>query len=148
MLNSILLLGSSYNKHKKISFFFTIALILNVIIVQLGQVKISFFLCNLSLLLIISFINKKITNKKIKFFSSICSILVWSIGIDIFCFYMFPLFTTNVNLWCYILKGILFNLKFVIYNAIILLSLNALEITFHFITSQILRRTSIKTSNI
>ena len=75
MLNAILLLGSSYNKHKRISMLFTIAMVLNLIFVQFGHVKTIFFIYNTTLLLLISFVNKKISNNTIKIISCSFSII-------------------------------------------------------------------------
>ncbi len=127
MLHSILLLGSCYNKHKKISMLFSIALIMNLLIVQLGHVKIGFLICNITILSLVSLLNKKINSNLIKLVSSTLSILIWSICIDIVCYYMFPLFNSNLNLFGYIMNGILFNLKYVMINAVVLITLNAIE---------------------
>lgn len=137
MLHSILLLGSCYNKHKKISMLFTIALIINLLIVQLGHVKISFLLCNIAILTLVSLLNKRINNHSLKFISSSFSILIWSVTIDIVCYYMFPLFNSNLNLFSYIMNGILFNLKYGMINAMILVTLNAIEFGFKYIKNKI-----------
>lgn len=127
MLNSILLLGSCYNKYKKASMVFTIALILNAFIVQFDHVKLLFFLYNIIVMLLISLINKKIKNNTIKLVSSSCSILIWSVLVDIACYYMFPLFNFNMNLLSYIMNGIMFNMKYVAFNGIILIGISVID---------------------
>lgn len=148
MINSILLLGSCYNKYKKVSLLFTIALLFNLFLVQFGRVKIGFFLCNFTLVLIISLINKKITNKTIKFISSIFSILIWSICIDIICFYMFPIFNSNLSLFGYIMNGIAFNLKYVAFNGAILILFNSFEYAVNSLNDRACKKKIIYLNNV
>lgn len=140
MLQSILLLGSCYNKYKKTSMLFSVALIMNLLIVQMGHVKIGFLICNFAILVLISALNKMIKNHSIKLISSAFSILIWSIIIDIVCYYMFPIFNTNLNLLGYIMNGILFNLKYVVINAVILITLNCIEFLFTQISNRIMNK--------
>lgn len=76
MLNSILLLGSYYNKHKRISMIFTIAMILNIILVRFGHVKIGFFIYNILIMIIVSLTNNRIKNNSLKLVPSTFSILI------------------------------------------------------------------------
>lgn len=137
MLNSILLLGSCYNKHKKISTLFTIALFLNLLFVQLGHEKIGFLVCNVLILATISFINKNIKNNSLKIISSSFSILIWSMLIDVVCYYMFPLFNSNLNIFGYILNGIIFNFRYVINNLFILISINLIEYAIDYLKNKV-----------
>lgn len=148
MLNSLLLLGSCYNKHKKISLLFTIALIFNLFIIQFGHVNIVFFISNIILMLLISLQNKKIKNNSIKLISSSFSILIWSVMIDIICYYMFPLFNSNLSIFSYIMNGIIFNIKYVVMNTIILISINIIEYLFNKVKSKVMTKQQIYFKNI
>lgn len=111
MLNSILLFLSSYNFTKKYKFVFIIALIINFIVVN-NKFFANYFtyinlLITLFIILICSF---RKTNK----YLSAVSMLLYSIFIDIYCFFFFPLFDINISLFEYIFNGILFNAKFII----------------------------------
>lgn len=146
MLNSVLLLGSCYNKNKKISLLFTLFLLLNLVFTQFGQVKLEFFICNFLLMLIMSVINKKINNKIVNTISSVFSILLWSLCIDLISYYMFPIFSFKINIVSYILNGIIFNFKYVVFNLLFVIAINIIELCFNKINVKIkeLRFTKIE----
>lgn len=148
MLNSLLLLGSCYNKYKKISILFTIVLIINIFFVQFGHVKIVFFIYNIVLMLAISLFNKKIKNNSIKLISSSFSIIIWSIMVDIACYYIFPLFNSNLSLFGYIMNGIVFNLKYVVINAFILTAINVIEYVYKNVKNKVMTGQHIYAENI
>ena len=72
-----------------------------------GSMSLTFFAVNIAIIFILSAILKKINCHAL----SGASILIYSVVIDIVCFYFFPVFPINVSLGAYILAGLLFNLR-------------------------------------
>jgi len=67
----------------------------------------AFFAVNMAVIIALSFVLQKINFQLL----SGISILLYSVIIDIICFYFFPVFPINVSLGAYILAGIAFNLR-------------------------------------
>ena len=130
MLNSLLLFGGSYNKNKKVSYAISLVLILNLLIVQFGQVNMLFTMINIAIMIGLTYGIRKITNKKVNAVMSVLSILVWSVLIDLVSYYMFP-FAGNANIISYILNGIIFNLRFVFLNACVLVFVELVTYLFN-----------------
>lgn len=86
------------------------------------ETDLTFNLINISLLIILPLITQKI--KKYNEFICIFSILIYSILIDIICFYLYPSFNYGVSLLIYIYNGILFNLKGITISTIICLTIS------------------------
>ena len=127
MLNSLLIFGSSYNKSKKISILSFLLMIANVLFIQYGKMGIEFVLINLLLMSIITFGIRLISNSKINAAMSVLSILIWSMCIDIVCYFMYSKFTGGLSLPMYVLNGILFNLRYVFFNASVLCGIKVIE---------------------
>lgn len=126
MLNSLFMLGSSFNKNRKISLVFMIGWIAYVII---NQLYLGLFpIMNAIVFLVVTISINLIKNKKANTLLSIFSILIWSIIIDIICYYMYPLFSTNQNIFEYIWQGILFNYKYIFSNIIAIYSIYVLDL--------------------
>ena len=115
MINSIFMLGSSYNRNKKISIIFMLGWILYMIIQQ-SRTGMTFPIINTIVFLIVTISINLVKNKKINTVLSVFSILIWSIIIDIICYYLYPLFSLNQNIFGYIWQGILFNYKYIFSN--------------------------------
>ena len=126
MINSLFMLGSSYNKDKKISKIFMGAWILYMIIGNKFAMGNMFVYINACIFLILSLVINSIKSKKINTILSIFSILIWSIIIDIICYYMYPMMNMGQNLFDYVLQGILFNYKYVFCNVIAVAIINAI----------------------
>lgn len=126
MINSLFMLGSSYNKNRKISIAFIIGWLIYMIIQQdyLGI----FPIVNSIVFLIVSISINIIKNKKINTILSVFSILIWSIIIDIICYYIYPLYAINQNIFEYIFQGILFNYKYIFSNIVAMCSIYGLDI--------------------
>ena len=128
MINSLFMLGSSYNKDRKISIIFMIAWVLYMIIgnkVILGN---TFVLINAGVFLGICLSINLIKNKKINTVLSIISILIWSIIIDTICYFMYPTMSIGQNLFTYIWQGILFNYKYIGFNMIAICIINGVDL--------------------
>lgn len=117
MLNSLLLFGGSFGKNKKIARIISLLLIVNLLVVQLGQVSLVFTLYNLAIMVGITYFVRKISNKKVNAVMSIISILMWSVLIDVVSYFIFPL-AGNTNILQYVFNGIIFNAKYVFVNTI------------------------------
>ena len=127
MLNSLLIFGSSYNKSKKISILSFLLMIVNVLFVQYGKMGIEFVLINLLLMTTITFGIRLISNNKVNATLSVLSILIWSICIDIVCYFMYSKFAGGLSLPMYVLNGILFNIRYVFFNASVLCGIKVIE---------------------
>ena len=126
MLNSLLIFGSAYNKSKKISMLSFLLMIANVLFVQYGKMGIKFIIINLLLMTTITFSIRLISNRKVNSTLSVLSILIWSICIDIVTYFMYSKFAGGLSLPVYVLNGILFNLRYVFFNAGVLCGIKAM----------------------
>lgn len=124
MINSLFMLGGSYNKDRKISILFVTAWILYMLINYDFSLGLAFPLINAIVLLTVTIGINLISNKKVNTIMSIFSILIWSIIIDIICFYMFPMMSAGQSLINYILQGILFNYKYIFVNIVAICGIN------------------------
>ena len=124
MINSLFMLGGSYNKNRKISILFLTAWILYMLINYDFSLGLAFPLINAIVLLTVTISINLISNKKVNTIMSIFSILIWSIIIDIVCFYMFPMMSAGQSLINYILQGILFNYKYIFVNIVAICGIN------------------------
>lgn len=124
MINSLFMLGGSYNKDRKISILFLTAWILYMLINYDFSLGLAFPLINAIVLLTVTISINLISNKKVNTIMSIFSILIWSIIIDIVCFYMFPMMSSGQSLINYILQGILFNYKYIFVNIVAICGIN------------------------
>ena len=124
MINSLFMLGGSYNKDRKISILFLTAWILYMLINYDFSLGLAFPLINAIVLLTVTISINLISNKKVNMIMSIFSILIWSIIIDIVCFYMFPMMSAGQSLINYILQGILFNYKYIFVNIVAICGIN------------------------
>lgn len=125
MINSLFMLGSSYNKDKKISKIFMGAWILYMIIGNKFAMGNMFVYINAGIFLILSLVINSIKSRKINTILSIFSILIWSIIIDVICYYMYPMMSMGQNLLTYVGQGILFNYKYIFSNVIAVCLINA-----------------------
>ena len=122
MINSLFMLGSSYNKDNKISIIFIIGWIIYMLVNYNFSLGYIFPIINISILLIITI--KLINNKKLNTILSIMSILIWSIIIDFICYFMYPTMANGQNIISYIWQGVLFNYKYIFTNVMTICSIN------------------------
>lgn len=114
MIISFLIMLSQFKY--KINWVFKIVFLIYFLLVY-NNINL-FFLLNIFsffLLSIIIFIINKTIPKSNLILSAI-SILIYSIIIDTFCYYIYPQFTTQQTLLTYIYNGIVFNYKYAIIN--------------------------------
>ena len=126
MINSLFMLGSSFNKNRKISLAFMIGWIGYIII---NQLYLGLFpIINAVVFLAVTVSINLVRNKKVNTILSIFSILIWSVIIDIICYYMYPLFSSNQNIFGYIWQGVLFNYKYIFSNIIAICLIYVLDV--------------------
>ena len=124
MVNSLFMLGSAYNKDKRISSLFIISWIIYMLLNYNFSLGYIFPIINISVLLITTISIRSIKNKRLNTILSTISILLWSIIIDIICYFMYPDMTNGQNVVTYVWQGILFNYKYVFINMIALCVIN------------------------
>lgn len=133
MINSLFMLGSSYNRNRIISIAFMIGWIVYMIIGNINYSSGIFPIINGIVFLLVSISINILKNKKVNTILSVCSILIWSVIIDIICYYLYPLYSANQNIFGYIWQGILFNYKYIFSNIIALCVINAFDYIIEYI---------------
>ena len=118
MLNSLLILGSTY-KNKKLNIIFAIAWIIFMLIGSNLKTGLIFTIINFISFGLVFALGKLFSGKYSNKVIAISSILIWSMCIDIICYIMYPEFAMGQNIWAYIKNGILFNYKYIVYNVIV-----------------------------
>ena len=124
MIQSVILMYSQYDKNYKISNIFKIIWMTYRLININFNLK--FWFIDTAVFLFMTILIKKISKNRIKtnVFLSIVSILIYSIFIDIACYFMMPIFSNGVDLFRYILNGLVFNYKSIFLNLIIFCIIN------------------------
>lgn len=120
MLNALLMLGSTNQKMKKINFLCVGVWIAYMLMNANLETGLAFTIVNLIIFLGVVTLGKLAKGKCSNTVVSVFSILIWSVLIDVVCFYMYPQFAITQNILGYIESGILFNLKYAFSNAIVL----------------------------
>lgn len=119
MLNSLILMFSQYDKNRKVSTVFKILWVLYAIAASFFNFNLLFSAINISVFLLITGVIHYISKiyPKINAILSVCSILIYSLFIDIICYYILPSWAEGQSLIQYITNGFLFNYKYVFLNA-------------------------------
>lgn len=126
MINSLFMLGSSYNKSKVISILSVIAWIIYIFIGNTNSSLGLFPIINILVFLSICGAIRLVKNKKVNTILSIFSILIWSIVIDIICYFLYPIMNGTNDIFSYIFQGILFNYKYIFLNIFVVLIVNSM----------------------
>lgn len=126
MINSLLMLGGSSNK--KISKVFIVTWLAYMVFGSNLSLGLTFPIINAITFLAITLLISKIKNNKANAALSIASILIWSVTIDIICYYLYPTMSSNITLINYIFNGILFNYKYIFTNVLALSLIKGLSI--------------------
>ena len=127
MINSILMLASSYIKNRKVAIIACIAWVAYMLIGANLSLGIAFPVVNILVFGAVVFGVRKINNNKLNLLASVISILIWSIVIDTICYFMFPKLTFGQNILQYIGDGILFNIRFVGINVLVIATCKAIK---------------------
>ncbi|MCL2383690.1 MAG: hypothetical protein FWC79_06135 [Oscillospiraceae bacterium] len=119
MLNSILMVGSTYSKNKKANIVFAILWIVFMLMGSNLTTGLVFTIMNIMAFATVFALGQlfkgKYSNKTIAIFS----VLIWSIVIDIICYFLFPQFVMGQSIFTYISGGIAFNYRYVFMNTIV-----------------------------
>ena len=126
MLNSLLMLGSSYNKNKKVSYLFMMVWAIYMAMNQ-KMLSLGFSLINVFVFWGVTIAIHLVKNKKLNTVLSVFSILIWSIVIDIICYYLYPLYSHHLSIFGYIWQGILFNYRYVLVNIVAVIIIYGLD---------------------
>ena len=126
MINSLLMLGGSSNK--KISKVFIVTWLAYMVFGSNLSLGLTFPIINGITFLAITLLISKIKNNKANAALSIASILIWSVTIDIICYYLYPTMSSSITLINYIFNGILFNYKYIFTNVLALSLIKGLSI--------------------
>lgn len=127
MINSLFMLGSSYNKNKVISIVSIIAWIIYMFIGNMNGSLGLFPIINALVFLSICGSIRLVKNKKLNTILSIFSILIWSIVIDIICYFIYPIMNGTNDIFSYIFQGILFNYKYIFLNIFVVFIVTSMD---------------------
>jgi len=120
MLNALLMFGSTNKKMKKINWFCMIMWFIFMFMNADFKTGAIFTLINAAVFFFTFGLGQFAKGKYSNTIVSVCSILIWSILIDIISFYMYPQFTMGQNIIGYIYNGIVFNAKYILLNIFVL----------------------------
>ncbi len=135
MINSLLMLGGSSNK--KISKVFIVTWLAYMVFGSNLSLGLTFPIINGITFLAITLLISKIKNNKVNAVLSITSILIWSVTIDIICYYLYPTMSSSITLINYIFNGILFNYKYIFTNVLALSLIKGLSILKKILTEKL-----------
>lgn len=135
MINSLLMLGGSSNK--KISKVFIVTWLAYMVFGSNLSLGLTFPIINGITFLAITLLISKIKNNKANAALSIASILIWSVTIDIICYYLYPTMSSNITLINYIFNGILFNYKYIFTNILVLSLIKVVSISKNILTEKL-----------
>lgn len=122
-MNGLLIFLSSSNRYRKLSLlsiiFWSIFMFCN------ANFSLGYFFPIVNLIVFIFVSNLTIFSKNIMVnkIYSVFSILIWSILVDTICYFIFPNMVFGQSIFLYVLNGLLFNFRYVIYNILYLFSL-------------------------
>ena len=135
MINSLLMLGGSSNK--KISKVFIVTWLAYMVFGSNLSLGLTFPIINGITFLAITLLISKIKNNKVNAVLSITSILIWSVTIDIICYYLYPTMSSSITLINYIFNGILFNYKYIFTNILVLSLIKVVSISKNILTEKL-----------
>ena len=129
MIISGLLLYGAAQKNRVIGWAFFLVLFAYLLT---GSRSVAFFAVNIAVVLLLSAALKRINCQAL----SGASILIYSVIIDVICFYFFPLFPPSGSLGAYVLAGLIFNLRSAIPAIIVGIAMSVLAVVRHTIESR------------
>ncbi len=116
MIHSLFMFVGSYNKNRKVSALCILGWIGYMFLNYNYTFGMTFPIVNLLTFLVVTIGINLIGNRKANTILSIISILIWSIIIDIICYFLFPFAVGNQSIIAYVFNGILYNYKYVFFN--------------------------------
>jgi hypothetical protein len=119
MINSLLILCSTYNSEKNIKRFFIIGWFVYMLIGSNLMTNLTFTALNFISFILVVILGKVFRGSCSNKIVSILSILIWSIIIDIICYFLYPQFNGG-NILIYVVNGLSFNYKYLFINILII----------------------------
>ena len=127
MINSLFMLGSSYNKNRILSIVFMIGWISYMFIGYMNKPMGVFPILNVIVFLSICIIINLVKNRKVNMILSITSVLIWSVIIDIVCYFFYSIMNENQDILSYVFQGIVFNYKYIFSNILAICLINCID---------------------
>jgi hypothetical protein len=118
MINSTLMLFSLYNKNTVLMNVCAMAWIFFMLSHSNFQWT-PLVTINLMAFLMTTLLLRKIKNNYLSLLGTTSSILLYSICVDVICYYIYPQFVCGQNLLGYVVNGLLFNSRYVLLNGLI-----------------------------
>ena len=115
MVHYLLLMLSQYSKNNKFSNIFRMLWLLHTLLCCTWNFNLQFFLVNLTAFLLTTLCIEKISlrfSSIVNMLLRIYSILIYSLFIDLMCYYLFPFCVNKIYIFQYITNGWLFNCKY------------------------------------
>lgn len=137
MINSLFMLCGSYNKDRKISIVFICGWILYMLVNYDFSLGYIFPFINALTCVGVAISINLIKNRTLNTVLSIMSIIIWSILIDIICFFMYPVMVGGQNIFSYVFQGILFNYKYILSNVIAVCIINGIITLKNMVTNHL-----------
>ncbi|MDR1267595.1 MAG: hypothetical protein LBJ70_04470 [Holosporales bacterium] len=86
--------------------------------------RLNFFaVVNLSIFSTVTFLIRKIKDRRLNLWAAVLSILTYSVSIDVVCYYFYPQYVWDHGLLSYVWSGVSFNCKYVFCNGLVALFL-------------------------
>jgi hypothetical protein len=119
MISSFFMLFSQYNKNARLASICAVAWIVNMLYNSNFHLDL-FSQVNLMTFLMVTLFVRKIKNKHLHMVGAISSILLYSVCIDVICYFLYPQLVSNQNLLGYVWSGLAFNSKYLFSNGLAL----------------------------
>lgn len=124
MINSLILMLSQYNKNGKFPNIFKCIWLVATALMSFSSLNFTFLLIEIVSFLLMSHCTYFFNRFSFKFNAllSVFSVLVYSVFVDIMCYFLLSAWCGNQSLIQYIMNGIIFNSKYVLSNGLTLIA--------------------------
>ena len=123
MISSLILMLSQYNKNRKIANIFMCIWFLYAIVISFDNFDFKFLSIGIASFLLTTFCIYFVSRFVSKFsvLLSVCSTIIYSVFIDIVCYFLLPTWCENQSLIQYLIRGVMFNSKYLLSNAFVMI---------------------------
>ena len=123
MISSLILMLSQYNKNRKIANIFMCIWFLYAIVISFDNFDFKFLSIGIASFLLTTFCIYFVSRFVSKFsvLLSVCSHIIYSVFIDIVCYFLLPTWCENQSLIQYLIRGVMFNSKYLLSNAFVMI---------------------------
>ncbi len=119
MLNSIMMLGSTWGRSRKVNIVCALVWLSFMLGGSNFRTGLMFIVLNILSFGVAFGLSKLFKGKVMNTIVATSSILIWSIAMDILCFVFAPSFVMGQTLGVYVMNGILFNFKYFVMNVVV-----------------------------